>query len=219
MPLVLGHRGCIIKCLENSMHAFQTALALGLDGIELDARQTQDGAIIVMHDATLDRTCSGPFKLGLCVSECQLKDLPGLKNGEPVPLVANVLQSISRTVNIELKDQSGPKVATMVQSLNSFARVIFSSFDHLHMRELAKAFPESICGLLWKETDARALTAVQLSEIPPHFLLHIPYSVFADPTRQSVWAQYAQRVVLWDVQDQSYDLELVQDVAVLIVDL
>src|SRR5690606_31552997 len=57
--IVLAHRGYSAKAPENTMAAFELALAVGADGIELDVHMTRDGEIVVIHDDTLDRTTNG----------------------------------------------------------------------------------------------------------------------------------------------------------------
>src|SRR5262245_14242151 len=55
-PLVFAHRGGSALAPENTMAAFDNGLALGADGLELDVHLSRDGAVVVHHDATLDRT-------------------------------------------------------------------------------------------------------------------------------------------------------------------
>src|SRR5262249_27028360 len=58
-PLVLGHRGARHAAPENTLRAFELALAEGADGIELDVRLDGDGRVIVLHDRTLERVTAG----------------------------------------------------------------------------------------------------------------------------------------------------------------
>lgn len=58
-PAVIAHRGYSGRYPENTMVAFAKALELGVDALELDVRLTRDGALAVIHDATVDRTSSG----------------------------------------------------------------------------------------------------------------------------------------------------------------
>ncbi len=53
-PLVLGHRGASRARLENTLAAFAKARELGADGVELDARRTSDGQLVVHHDPSVD---------------------------------------------------------------------------------------------------------------------------------------------------------------------
>jgi glycerophosphoryl diester phosphodiesterase len=55
--LVIAHRGCWKNnAPENSLGAFRACVAMGVDVVELDVRRTADGVLVVMHDATVDRT-------------------------------------------------------------------------------------------------------------------------------------------------------------------
>jgi glycerophosphoryl diester phosphodiesterase len=54
--LVIAHRGASAEAPENTLPAFEAAVRHGADAIELDVRLTADGAPVVIHDATLDRT-------------------------------------------------------------------------------------------------------------------------------------------------------------------
>jgi glycerophosphoryl diester phosphodiesterase len=58
-PLFAAHRGGALLWAENSLLAFRNALALGADFLELDVHLTRDGEVVVIHDATLDRTTTG----------------------------------------------------------------------------------------------------------------------------------------------------------------
>lgn len=58
-PQVAAHRGGALLWPENSLTAFRSALALGVDLVELDVHLTKDGEVVVIHDPTLDRTTTG----------------------------------------------------------------------------------------------------------------------------------------------------------------
>jgi glycerophosphoryl diester phosphodiesterase len=55
-PLVFAHRGGAALAKENTLDAFENAVALEADGVELDVRASRDGRVVVHHDETLDRT-------------------------------------------------------------------------------------------------------------------------------------------------------------------
>lgn len=58
-PLVIAHRGGARLRPENTLLAFAHAAELGVDVLELDVRRTKDGALVVIHDPTIDRTTDG----------------------------------------------------------------------------------------------------------------------------------------------------------------
>lgn len=58
-PVVIAHRGNSAHAPENTLESFRQGIALGADGVEFDVRLSSDGAVVVMHDATLERTTNG----------------------------------------------------------------------------------------------------------------------------------------------------------------
>lgn len=78
-PLVFAHRGGSALAPENTIAAFDNGLALGADGLELDVHLSRDGAVVVHHDRTLDRTTTlrGPVA-ERTVEELQRANVPTL---------------------------------------------------------------------------------------------------------------------------------------------
>ncbi len=63
-PVVFAHRGASVRAPENTMPAFELALELGADGLELDVHMTRDGRLAVIHDERIDRTSNGTGFVG-----------------------------------------------------------------------------------------------------------------------------------------------------------
>ncbi|SDZ97781.1 glycerophosphodiester phosphodiesterase family protein [Pedobacter hartonius] len=61
--LVASHRGDWRNAPENSLEAYKLAIDMGVDMIEADLGKTSDGVVVIMHDATIDRTTDGKGKL------------------------------------------------------------------------------------------------------------------------------------------------------------
>jgi glycerophosphoryl diester phosphodiesterase len=61
--LVAAHRGDWRNAPENSIHALQLSLEMGVDIMETDVRMTKDGVLVLMHDETINRTTSGKGKV------------------------------------------------------------------------------------------------------------------------------------------------------------
>ena len=55
-PSIIGHRGASAVALENTIAAFEAAIAAGADGVEFDVRLSSDGVPVIVHDDTLSRT-------------------------------------------------------------------------------------------------------------------------------------------------------------------
>jgi glycerophosphoryl diester phosphodiesterase len=139
--LCIGHRGAGGHEPENTLRSVRRALDMGADGIEIDVH-CLDGALIVIHDATLNRTTdgSGPLRRRTLA---QVRGLDAGK-GERIPLLHEVLDAVDRRalVNIELK---GPRTAAPVQALlrQYIARrgwspkdFLISSFRRAELRQL-----------------------------------------------------------------------------------
>ena len=56
---VWAHRGASASAPENTLAAFEKAVEMGADGIELDVHRSRDGKLVVIHDETVDRTSDG----------------------------------------------------------------------------------------------------------------------------------------------------------------
>ena len=55
-PIIFAHRGASAHAPENTLAAFELAVAQSADAIELDVKLSADGQAVVLHDATVDRT-------------------------------------------------------------------------------------------------------------------------------------------------------------------
>ncbi|HEX5706980.1 MAG TPA: glycerophosphodiester phosphodiesterase [Pyrinomonadaceae bacterium] len=76
-PLVIAHRGGAGLWPENTLYAFERAAGMGVEVIELDVRLTRDGVLVVIHDATVERTTGGAGLVG----EMTLAELKRLDAG------------------------------------------------------------------------------------------------------------------------------------------
>jgi glycerophosphoryl diester phosphodiesterase len=76
-PVNLAHRGASALAPENTIDAFRLAVEAGAGGLELDVHMTRDRQIVVIHDATVDRTTNGSG----AVSEMTLDELRGFDAG------------------------------------------------------------------------------------------------------------------------------------------
>ena len=94
-PLLAAHRGGAALWPENSLRAFKNALALGADYLEFDVHLSRDGEVVVVHDATLDRTTTGrgavKDKMLAELKRLRLKDRDGAVTAEPIPTLEDVV--------------------------------------------------------------------------------------------------------------------------------
>lgn len=110
---VAAHRGNSRWFPENTLVAFESALTLPVDQIEIDLHMTQDGEIVMMHDHTVDRTTNGSGLVrDLTLKEIKALDAGGWKGdafiGTRVPTFIEFLELVKdhpdMTYNVELKD-------------------------------------------------------------------------------------------------------------------
>jgi glycerophosphoryl diester phosphodiesterase len=76
-PRIIGHRGAAGMAPENTLVSFRRSLNEGADYIEVDVRESKDGEILILHDATLERTTDGQGE----IRQWKLKELKSLDAG------------------------------------------------------------------------------------------------------------------------------------------
>jgi glycerophosphoryl diester phosphodiesterase len=96
---VVGHRATMLLAPENTVAAIKKAQQLGVDIMELDVRQTKDGHLVIMHDASINRTTNGKGNVkDLTLAQIKTFDA-GIKfsedfKGEPVPTLTEALKAL-----------------------------------------------------------------------------------------------------------------------------
>lgn len=160
-PLILGHRGAKNYAPENTLAAFTLALEQGADGVELDAKLSADGQVIVFHDMTVNRTTNGKGLVsGLSFSQLRELDAGGFFSeqfrGEKIPSLDEVFESIGKraVINVELTNYSTPHDSLVERTCDLIRRhalqksIIFSSFSPGILKKAARFLPEVPRGLL-----------------------------------------------------------------------
>lgn len=126
-PLIIGHRGASAVALENTMPAFEAAIAAGADGIEFDVHLSRDGVPVIIHDETLQRT-HGLRRRVVDLTAAELRDVgvPSLRQFFELMVQNDLL------LCLEIKGSSAQlaEECSRVVSEFSFAgRVIVECFD------------------------------------------------------------------------------------------
>ena len=148
-PIVIAHRGASRRALENSLEAFSLSLADRADMIEFDVRLSADGEPVVIHDDRTGRTA----RENLPVARCDAARLRAirLKNGEPVPLLADVLDLVRGAVpvNIEVKAAGGVRASLrVIDDMRYEGKVVLSSGLREECLAAGAARPGLPCGLV-----------------------------------------------------------------------
>lgn len=133
--LVIAHRGCVGEAPEVSVASIHACAGKGIDGIELDVRKSRDGALVAIHDATLERTTNGTGR----VEDFTLAELRKLRlrrgNGGPgvvvtdehLPSVEEMLLAARQhgfIVHLDIKVASHEEVAALVSRLGMEGQAI-----------------------------------------------------------------------------------------------
>jgi len=153
--LVIAHRGAWGPAVpsapaENSLEAFEAAIALGVDMIELDVRRTADGHLVVLHDARVKRVPTSSLRY----EELQVKG----SRSPPLLTDALALTKGRIALNLELKERG--YVDDTIALLRPFGleRCLVSSFLDDVVLEAKTLAPELRTGLLVAAGFRKALT-------------------------------------------------------------
>ena len=158
--LRIAHRGASGHCPENTRAAFLRAIELGADMVELDCQNTLDGAVVVIHDETLERTTNGRGR----VRDHTLKEIKALDAGswfgrdfagEEVLTLEEAVEILRGRVglNLEIKGHDAPgrleiQCVGIVRSLRVSRQTVFSSFSPPRMRLVRDLADDARIGVL-----------------------------------------------------------------------
>lgn len=148
---IVAHRGAPVDRPENTMPAFERAVELGADVVEIDIRASADGRLFSLHDSTLDRTTEGSGPAAKLTFE-ELRELDaggwfGPKHaGEKIPSLAEVLEwARERTMLLlDLKDTSpeyNEAVAAEVEEFGNREAVVIGVRTPDQARHFRKLIP------------------------------------------------------------------------------
>jgi glycerophosphoryl diester phosphodiesterase len=149
-----GHRGNPASHPENTLASFRSAIELGVDMVECDVHLSSDGALVVIHDHTLDRTTDGTGLVGLR-SLAELRELDA-GGGERIPVLRELCEMTRGVVGlcIELKQLPVPypnleeQLVAQLRELRMLDEVAVISFRHASARRVKELEPRIQVGLL-----------------------------------------------------------------------
>ena len=156
---VIAHRGGWGLWPENTLFAFQNAVDLGVDMLELDIRGTKDGHIVVFHDSRLRRTTNGTGRVNEFTLE-ELKKLdagyqwspddgktfPFRGKGIEIPTLKEVFESFPEMrMSIEIKDREPQMVTACIDFIRKYGvqdRILVASFESGTLGRFREQIPE-----------------------------------------------------------------------------
>jgi glycerophosphoryl diester phosphodiesterase len=222
-PLVIAHRGASGYAPETTLEAYRFALRIGVDGIEMDVHRLEDGVIVAIHDADVERTTNGRGQ----ISELTLTELKALDAGswfnkkfpkkarpEYVGLKVPTLQEI-----IDLTKESGVKLYIEIKNPECYHLMESSLLslirdNHVEKRTRFMSFSSQSVGKI-KALDPSMQTALLIAgstEDPVAATLQVSadelgirYNL-ADPSLVDAAHESGLSVSVWTV-DRTVDLQ------------
>ncbi len=177
--MVTAHRGDWRNAPENSLRAFQYAADMGVDIVELDLKKTRDGAIVIMHDATINRTTNGkgvPADYTLDeIKSFRLKNGLGRVTNNPIPTLKEVMLALKGSgvkVNLDKSYDVYPEAYAILKETGTLKQAIFKSempFDSLQHR-----YPQLVDKIIYMpvvnldKPDARKVITDYLKGMKPY---------------------------------------------------
>jgi glycerophosphoryl diester phosphodiesterase len=232
---VIAHRGGAMLRPENTLEAFVHAAQAGADILETDLRTTADGAIVCIHDATVDRTTDGSGAVGSFAldalrrldagfrwSDDGGRTFPFRGKGVRIALLEEVFARLpAMRMVLEIKRPPGAALAAPLCALLRRARmaprVLVASMDGEALEAFRRACPEVATSLGPREARffvGASLVRVSALYTPPGAALQVPYRVGERvvATADLIASARARNVKLdvWTVNDEGRMRELVR---------
>ena len=205
-PLVIAHRGGAGLRPENTLAAFSHAAALGADVLEMDVQAARDGAIVCIHDTTVDRTTNGGGRVD-ALSLQELRELdagyswsddggrthPFRGQGIRIPALEQILAAFpEKRMIIEMKNPTpslAPALCSLLRRAGFPQRHLVASMDEQAVAAFREACPEIATAMT--RGEGRKLYYLHLAHLerlysPPVRALLIPDEVRGEtlPTRR-----------------------------------
>ena len=143
--LNIAHRGASGTFPENTLSAFRAAIDAHADMCELDVQLTRDGAVVLIHDDTVERTTDGVGEVAeFTLAELQRLDAgahfhDGAIKGERIPTLDEVFAVTQGRCGLNIELKAGGlehQVAQIMQERDAFKDSIVSSFDWEYLKKI-----------------------------------------------------------------------------------
>lgn len=158
---IIGHRGAAGLALENTLESIKVAKEVGVDAIEIDARLTSDGRLVLCHDPSVSRV-SNESHIVKKHSYDKIKEIL-LHNGESVPSLQKALKVAGDTpLVIEMKGSGwSSQLAKLLIKANANNSIVIS-YDHGELLKFTKLMPNI---QTYSIERTKAFEALQLAKI------------------------------------------------------
>ncbi len=225
-----GHRGTSILAPENTSVAFDLALELGVDVLEIDVRLSRDNVVMVTHDETVDRTTDGTGAVKSCTYDALKRLNAGYRFVNPdgrsyrsdkislLSLDELFEQYPTTRINIDIKDNAlvaANEVANCIDRYDCTQRVNVGSFHAAPLQHFRNLLPR-----VTTAATQREVAALYFSRWSPHGRTDestLPYQYLQIPTRyiglplaSSAFINFAKRRSIKTVYWTLNDVKLIQ---------
>ncbi|MGB7876396.1 MAG: glycerophosphodiester phosphodiesterase [Anaerolineales bacterium] len=173
-PLVIAHQGGDGLWPGDTLYAFEHAVELGVDVLEMDLHITKDGVLVINHDETVDRTSDGTGNIeDMNLAEIKKLDagydwsndggdtFPYRGMGITIPTLEEIFQTFPQYhMTIEIKTTERPMAASfcdMIRAYNMQDKILVASFLDERMEEFRRACPEVATSSARQETTVFVL--------------------------------------------------------------
>lgn len=209
--MIFAHRGACALAPENTIPSFELAVTHHADAVELDAKLSRDGVVMVIHDQTVNRTTGASGKVrDLTLAELKKLDAGSFFgpqfSGVKIPTLDEVFEAVGKQliVNVELtnyksrNDSLVEKVVEVVRRHQMEERVLFSSFFPGNLVKSKTLLPKTPVALLCLPGVMGMVTRSKSSR---HFSPEIIHPYLSDVTPGYVIKEHnaGRRVHVWTV--------------------
>ena len=203
--VVIAHRGNHVAAQENTLAAFQNAINVGADYVEIDLRTSKDSQLVIMHDGTVNRMTNGIGKVS-DLTWAELKQLKVIEKNHPewpeqsIPLFSEVLKLCKGKINIYL-DFKNADVNASYQALKKAGMqhsvIVYINAAH-QLAEWKKIAPQ--IPLMVSLPDS-VQSAAQLNSFLGQYKIHLLDGSYKEYTVEMVNAAKAKNIPVWpDIQ-------------------
>ncbi|MDE6670702.1 MAG: glycerophosphoryl diester phosphodiesterase membrane domain-containing protein [Ruminococcus sp.] len=208
---ITAHRGYSTVAPENTLPAFEEAVEIGADYIELDVQLTADDQLVVFHDKTIERTTDGTGELSTMTYD-ELQKLSAGKwfsndgrfDDVKISLLSEVLETVGDDIllNIEIKNhgdvrKTAEKTVEVIEEYNIERSCYITSFSYTALKTVKKINPKIKTGII-----ANVATSTSFSQLRYIDAVSLNY-IFVNSSIVNMAHQNGKRVFVWTVDRKS----------------
>jgi len=215
LPLIFAHRGANSFAPENSFAAFEKAIELGCDGIELDVRLCASEEIVVFHDRFTHRMTGHRGSIHKMnypeIKQLSLKNSG--KNNCRIPALSDILELAGKKLLINIDIKKDPfsknnleeKIIHILKRHRLKENIILSSFNPFVLKKIAVLYPGLHSGYIFRNRSSMMFLNGQ-----PVQSLHARYRIL-DPKYISNLTERAGEIYAWTIDEAKSMLEQIQN--------